>query len=203
MEEIIKSIEPALTLLIPGFIATNIYYYFSDHPKPLQFERIIQALILTSILKLAVSLIEKLAFWIGSHYSLGVWNNDTALATAVALSIFTGLALAYLSNNDFIYRLMRKLGITSKSSYVDNWNFAFRQRTDQAIALQLKDGRRIMGYPHAWADKQADHFLLVKCAWIHCSPPVTIDYSDGFLICASEVAWVEFLVSNQEGSNHD
>jgi len=196
MEEVIGAIGPVLTLLMPGFIAANVFYYFSDHPKPVQFERVVQALILTTFIKLFVSTLAITLQWIGKFYSIGTWGPTVELAWSLFFSLTVGLLLCYCSNNDFIYRRMRRLGMTSRSSYVNNWSFAFRQTPIMPVVLNLKDGRRLMGHPHVWADNQTDHFVLTRCAWIHADQ-INLDYMHSFLIGASEVVWVEFLKTNE------
>ena len=37
----------ALLVLVPGFVAAEIYHSLTSHPKPSQFERVVQALMLT------------------------------------------------------------------------------------------------------------------------------------------------------------
>ena len=39
----------ALFALAPGFVAAGIYYSLTSHPKPSQFERVVQALVLTVV----------------------------------------------------------------------------------------------------------------------------------------------------------
>ena len=54
MNEIASDILPVLQALLSGFVATIIFYWLSDTAKPNQFERVIQALICTGVIKLLV-----------------------------------------------------------------------------------------------------------------------------------------------------
>ena len=54
MDSLTNDIVVILQYLLPGFLAAWIFYGFTSHPKPSQFERVVQALIFTLIIHLAV-----------------------------------------------------------------------------------------------------------------------------------------------------
>ncbi len=39
MDNLYKEVTPLLTFLLPGFLSASIFYGFTSHPKPSQFER--------------------------------------------------------------------------------------------------------------------------------------------------------------------
>nr|WP_314488924.1 DUF6338 family protein [uncultured Pseudomonas sp.] len=194
MEDLFGSAVPVLLLVLPGFLATFIFYWLSDTPKPGQFERIVQALIGTAIIQFFVRYIELAALWIGKWYSFGEWNNEVLSLWSTGLAVLMGLALAYAGNNDFLYKLCRKLNLTHRSSDVSDWNFAHRTLKDRSIVLQLVDGRRLAGYPRSWpADPEKGHYLMQIPTWIvgnAYEPAIGIEF---MLISATNVLWTEFL----------
>lgn len=194
MEDLFGSAVPVLLLVLPGFLATFIFYWLSDTPKPGQFERIIQALIGTAIIQFFVRYIEIAALWIGKWYSIGEWNNEVLSLWSTGLAVLMGLALAYAGNNDVLYSLCRKLNLTHRSSDVSDWNFAHRTLKDRSIVLQFVDGRRLAGYPRSWpADPEKGHYLMQLPTWIvnnAYEPAVGIEF---MLISSTDVLWTEFL----------
>lgn len=184
---------PILQTLLPGFLAMVVFYWLADAKKPGQFEQVIQALICTGLIKILVDCISVFAFWVGRWGVLGVWTETVATAWAVVLAIVFGLALAYFSRHDVLYKFARQVGLTAKAS-VGEWRYAFLRFPDRGVVLNLKDGRRLMGYPLAWpAEPESGHFLMEFPTWVVgdvLEPQHGVTY---LLIASSDVQWVEFL----------
>ena len=60
MPELSKEVVALLTFLMPGFLVAWVFYGLTSHAKPVQFERVIQALIFTLGVK-AVVFVEQIA----------------------------------------------------------------------------------------------------------------------------------------------
>jgi hypothetical protein len=61
---------------------------------------------------------------------------------------------------------LRKRKITNQTSYPSEWYGTFSE-TKSYIILNLKDERRIMGWPAEWPnDPQQGHFVLKQAKWI-------------------------------------
>ncbi|ROR61685.1 UNVERIFIED_ORG: hypothetical protein EDF86_0514 [Pseudomonas psychrophila] len=184
---------PILQALLPGFLAMVVFYLLADAKKPGQFEQVIQALICTGLIKILVDGIAVIAFWIGQRFTLGAWTENVATSWAVGLAIVFGLALAYFSRHDVLYKFARKIGLTAKAS-VGEWRYAFLRFPDRGVVLSLKDGRRLMGYPLAWpAEPESGHFVMEFPTWVVDEELVPQDGVTYLLIANSDVQWVEFL----------
>lgn len=184
---------PILQALLPGFLAMVVFYLLADAKKPGQFEQVIQALICTGLIKILVDGIAVIAFWIGQRFTLGAWSENVATSWAVGLAIVFGLALAYFSRHDVLYKFARKIGLTAKAS-VGEWRYAFLRFPDRGVVLSLKDGRRLMGYPLAWpAEPESGHFVMEFPTWVVDEELVPQDGVTYLLIANSDVQWVEFL----------
>lgn len=184
---------PILQALLPGFLAMVVFYWLADAKKPGQFEQVIQALICTGLIKILVDGIAVVAVWIGQWGALGSWTENVATSWAVAIAIGFGLALAYFSRHDVLYRFARKVGLTVKAS-VGEWRYAFLRFPDRGVVLSLKDGRRLMGYPLAWpAEPESGHFVMEFPTWVIGEELVPQDGVTYLLIANSDVQWVEFL----------
>jgi hypothetical protein len=55
-----------LTFLLPGFVSAAVFYSFTSHPKPSEFERVVQALIFTIFVQALVGVARASALWVGS-----------------------------------------------------------------------------------------------------------------------------------------
>lgn len=184
---------PILQALLPGFLAMVVFYWLADAKKPGQFEQVIQALICTGLIKILVDGIAVIAVRVGQWGTLGVWTENVATSWAVALAIGFGLALAYFSRHDVLYKFARKVGLTAKAS-VGEWRYAFLRFPDRGVVLSLKDGRRLMGYPLAWpAEPESGHFVIEFPTWVVGDDLVPQDGVTYLLIANSDVQWVEFL----------
>ena len=197
MNEIASDILPVLQALLSGFVATIILYWLSDTAKPNQFERVIQALICTGVIKLLVDGLEWLVCFFGRWYSLGQWTDNIGTTWSIVMAVTIGLALAFLTQHDVLYRIARRLGFTSKAS-VGEWRYAFGKYPDRGIVLNMRDGRRLMGYPLAWpAEPVGGHFLMEFPSWLVDDQIMVSHGISHLLIPNSEVQWVEFLESQE------
>ncbi len=207
----VKDVVSLLFQLFPGFVAAWIIYGFSSYSKPSYFERLVEALVLSLLVKI-VTIPERAAFlWIGRHLgTIGVWDEDSALITATVSGIVIGFIGAYLANTDQLYRLARKLNLTTRNTYPSVWHAALRGR-QQYMVLHLKDRRRIYGWPIQWpAEAAADYFELVESYWIPnsgdgyssagtiASEMATRGGVDSILIPARIVQFVEILKSSED-----
>jgi hypothetical protein len=199
MGEIAGTLMPILQALLPGFLAMVVFYWLADAKKPGQFEQVIQALICTGLIKILVDGIAVVAVWMGQWGTLGAWTENVATAWAVVLAIGFGLALAYFSRHDVLYKFARKAGLTAKAS-VGEWRYAFLRFPDRGVVLSLKDGRRLMGYPLAWpAEPESGHFVMEFPTWVVGENLVPQDGVTYLLIANSDVQWVEFLEPQGDG----
>lgn len=194
MDELFGQAVPILRLVLPGFLATFIFYWMSDAPKPSQFERIVQALMGTVAIQFCTECIKYAALWAGKYYEIGSWTGLSTGLCSVVLALFLGLTLAYLGNKDVLYSAGRKVGLTHRSAYRSDWHFAHRTLNDRSVVLQLLDGRRLAGYPRSWpSDTEKGHYLVQFPTWIvdnKFEPATGVSF---MLISVVDVLWTEFL----------
>lgn len=198
MDSVLAEALPVLQAIMPGFVVTFIFYWLSDAPKPGQFERVIQALMSTVVIQVVVEVIRWLALLAGQFHSLGQWTDGVAMGWSVTIAVGSGLLLAKWANNDAIYAICRDLRLTSRSADGE-WRFAHRTQKDRGVTLQLKDGRRLAGYPRAWpTDPTTGHYLIIQPTWIVDGSYEPADRITSMLISVTDVAWTEFLDQPEE-----
>lgn len=114
MEGFASDLITLLQFLLPGFLAAWVFYGLTSHPKPSQFERVVQALIFTLIVKVVVSLLRALLLFAAQRFSLLSWTEGTELVTSALVAVLFGVALAYIANTDRLHAFCRRIGLTGR-----------------------------------------------------------------------------------------
>lgn len=191
--EISKDAVALLAFLLPGFAAAWLFYGLTSHPKPSQFERVIEALIFTFVVQaLLVALkwgLHALSGWI----VIGQWGRDVGLIWSLLLAVFLGVFLAYLTNNDSFHKWLRSKGLTSRTSHPSEW-YCVLSQTVTYVVLHLQDGRRLYGWPKEWPiGPDKGEFYMQEAMWIvEGGTSVDMNELEGVLIQVKDVRWVEF-----------
>ena len=183
-----------VTFLLPGFLAAWIFYGFTSHPKPSQFERIIQALIFTYIVQVLVSPLHWFLGSLGNIIVLRPWDSISEGFASLFLAILLGITLAYFTNKDTFHKQLRKIGFTTRTSHPSEWYNVFSEKVTFVI-LHLKDGRRLHGWPKEWPIEPGEgQFYMMRPKWnLDDGSLLDLPRVDGILISAEDVQWVEFV----------
>jgi len=189
-----------LQTISPGFVTTLIFYWLASVPKPSQFERVVQALICSGLIKLTVKGLMNLFLWIGQWWFISAWTTTVESLWSYVLAVGIGLALARFAFNGKLYKWAREKKLTSRTSeLIQEWDFAFLKYKDQYLVLNFLDGRRLMGYAKSWpSNPLTGHFIIVDPVWLEEDGPRPYDGVTSVLIANSDVLWVEFLGPPEE-----
>lgn len=219
MEGISKEIVGIIYQLLPGFIVAWILYGLTAHLKPSSFERIVQALIFTVLVRTLLIILKLTSLAIGKKYFyIGTWNNDIEFILSIIIAITAGLCITWCVNNDFplflfrddgkdrcnkaftwLHYILSKMKLTDKTLHPSEWFTAFSFEP-RYIVLHLTGERRLYGWPRQYPDDpQNGHFLIQEAAWLlddgSTAPLYTVKQ---ILIPASEVERIEFLKEESE-----
>ena len=193
-EGVPKDVLTVIYALMPGFVAAWIFYGLTAHPQKSPFERTIQALIFTGIVKAVVIPIRELFLWIGSLgvLSFGTWDENGEYVFSFILAIALGLTVSYLANGNLVHSRLELLNITRKTSYPSEW-YSTLYQDKRHVYLHLTGQRRIYGWAVEWPDSPTSgHFVLAEPEWIlddNTRVPLLLTYR--MLIPATEVIMVE------------
>jgi hypothetical protein len=196
------------TFLLPGFITSFLFYSLTSFPKKSEFEAVVIALIYTIIINALVEIPRLVLIAIGNLFAIGEWNQMSKTLWSVIIALVIGLLWSWLYNNDIIHNFLRKRKITNQTSYPSEWYGTFAE-TKRYIVLELKDERRIMGWPVEWPnDPEKGHFVLENAMWLIVdhdgkSGTVPLDTLDKILIAAHNVEMVEFVKDEESVGNQD
>ncbi|MCY4498364.1 MAG: DUF6338 family protein [Rhodospirillaceae bacterium] len=176
-----------LTYLLPGLVAAATFYALTSHPKPGTFERIVQALIFTVLAQI-----------IADQLPLDDRPQSWHIIASVGSAIFLALLATYLSNNDTMHRILRKLRVTKETSLPSEWYSAFARKDPRYVILHLKDRRRIYGWPEEWPGQpDRGHFRIAEPEWLDAENTKEESKEEAsvewILIAAEDVRMVEFL----------
>ena len=180
-----------LTFLLPGFVAAAIFYSLTSHPKPGTFERIVQALIFTTVVQ---AIIVALNIAIDSK-SIGEWGPGPPVLIAIILALLA----TYVSNNDTAHWILRRLRFTRETSYPTEWYSAFSRHHGCYVVLHLNGQRRLYGWPEEWPSRPDEgHFRIAEGEWLTDDDRHPITGVSAILVSAGEVEMVEFLSTSHE-----
>lgn len=195
METLSKDLVLLLNYLLPGFLAAGVFHGLTAHPRPSEFERVVQALMFTVVIQAVLSLSRVVLELVGQIFSLWPWDPRVENASSVMLALVTGGIAAYSMNSDVMHRWLRQRNCTTRTSHPSEWYGAFAQG-ERFVILHLRDNRRIMGWPRRWpASPRTGQFYIMYAIWLEKNGGFAeLKNVDGVLISAEEVRWVEFLL---------
>ena len=194
MPELSKDLIALLGFLAPGFLMAWVFYAFTNFIKPAQFERIVQAVIFTVIVKVIVAIEEFFLVLIGTKwFALGQWSTDVELAAALITAVVLGLIFSVAINRDWLHKLLRRVGGSQRSADLSEWGHIF-STYQQFVVLHLSEDRRIMGWPTVWpSSPESGHFFLTSAAWLGEEADVDLVNDEGIVVSVKDVKFVEFV----------
>ena len=182
-----------LRFLLPELVAAWIFYGLTSYPKQSEFERIIQALIFTTIIQgCSVITIGMLAsFKHGSEMLSKVTGTQDVVALGIA--VVFGIIAATAANNDKLHSLLRMLKITKETSFPSEW-FGVFSRDPTYVVLHMTGERRIYGWPEEWpSDPSNGYFSISQAEWLTENGNIPLNNVRNILIPAGDVMHVEFM----------
>jgi len=196
-----------MLLLLPGFSCAYLVQHLTVRPKQTELDKVIEALLLSFFLYLAVS-----PFF---GYSLPAsWQkrieggverstlqfNWPYLAALAGLVLAVGILYSANLNHDWLLRLLRKWGITQRTARNSIWNDAFHDIPGSFVLVQLSGARSVIGYLRYYSDEQEDASLFLEdAAWItdEAGTQAPIDGPGILLTKQSGIESVSFLNSGK------
>ena len=180
-----------LTFLLPGFVATAIFHSLTAHPKPNEFDRIVQALIFTTVVQAIVKGVPLVGSLAGVELS---WTGESEIVVAVLVAVAVAVVAVYASNHDTLLRLFRWIGLTRETSYPSEWYSAFARNPDCYVVLHLKGERRLYGWPEEWPSRpDQGHFRIAEAEWLTEGERLPLTGVSVILVPGEDVEMVEFL----------
>jgi hypothetical protein len=183
-----------LTYLLPGFITAALFHILTPAPRPIPFERVVQALIFTILVQVCILVVKEVLLGLGSRVaSVGVWTDDVRLVWSVLLAVGLGLLIAWAANTDKILCLLRTVGITRQTSFESEWYGALSQNRGY-IVLHLDGKRRLYGWADEWPNRSDEgHFVIAQAEWLDDDKRIELTGVNRILIRAKDVEMVELM----------
>jgi len=168
MEIFTESFLSLFFQLVPGFIASWVFYGLTPIEKPDQLDRVVNALIYSVLIKIFIFILSSLLWFIGDKWiSFGLWTENVELIYSVVIAFSFGILLSHATNHDTVHRFLRFLRITLADSYPSQWYEEMINNDESLILLSLLDGRRIYGYAIEKAESPKNgHFVLSPYIWL-------------------------------------
>lgn len=196
MAEVSRDAVVVLQYLLPGFLAAWIFYGLTSHTKPPQFERVVQALILTFLIHALLPIARWGLELVGAAIPIRPWDTIAEGFTLLVLAVLTGVVLAYCTNKDSVHKWLRQRGFTTRTSHPSEWVGVFSNKVT-FVVLHMTDERRLYGWPKEWPiEPDKGHFFMMEPSWIkEDGSLLDVTGVEGLLVSAKDVKWVEFVHS--------
>lgn len=194
MPELSKDVVALLQYLLPGFLVAWVFYGVTSHQKPAQAERIIQALIFTLVVRVCLMGERWILEGIGQKYPIRAWDSDSELLASLCSAIVLGFVIAFVVERDILHGFLRYCRISKRSSHPSEWYGTLAGHAQYAV-FQLKDERRLYGWPERWpSDPEKGHFFVIHPSWLTDDGGQTeLASIGGLLIDVRDVKWIEFI----------
>lgn len=189
-----QTIIDVLTFLLPGFVTAQLLYTLTPAPRPVPFERTVQALIFTVVVRAALSGVEVSMLELGARFgSIGVWSAQAKITWSLGIASLLGIVFAWVDNTDRFHGLLRKVGITHQTSLSSEWYGALSQARGY-IVLHLVGQRRLYGWPEEWPNlPDRGHFVIGEAEWLIDEQRLPLAGVERILIRAQDVEMVELM----------
>lgn len=185
-----SEVVAVIIFLLPGFVAAGIFYSLTSHPKPGDFDKVVQALVFTMVGRAIAQGVEFAASMFGESAWVARWD----FVVSVGIAAIIGFFAAWIANTDWVYAIMREMGVTKETSHPSEWYSAFVSNEDRYVVLHLKGQRRIYGWTTEWPSRSdRGHFRITDGEWLVENPSATKMGVVEVVIQASDVEMVEFV----------
>ena len=180
-----------LVFLLPGLVASAMFYSLTAQPKPNEFGQVVQALIFT--------ILSQAAAWVVYLTIQAVWPEfigpeGWGFVFPVLVAAAIALVAVYCSNHDTVHRLLRYAKATRETSYPSEWYSAFAENDDCYVVLYFHDGRRLYGWPQEWPGRpDQGHFVMAEGEWLPYDSDDPVPAGEILLISQKDIAMVEFV----------
>ncbi|MDR3450000.1 MAG: DUF6338 family protein [Alphaproteobacteria bacterium] len=168
IEDILKEDNGSVLLflyLLPGFLGSLIYDYLVEREKPSNFERIIDALVLTFVSVLIVLMIFKTgSFSKDAASDIVHFIGNGGILYVVLCAVSLSIIFAILNNHDVIYFCLNKVGLTYKNGGWDVWQDTFYKHRKYWVSVRYKDGRCLIGWPKFYSPTGKPRELFIADA---------------------------------------
>lgn len=192
--------------LLPGFIAAWLFYGLTAHPRLSPFERTVQALVFTGIVRVIVLAFQEVILLLGNVFCIGTWTDNVFFIVSILWAVIIGACFSLFANKDWCHRWLRQSkwfgrfgGVTRRTSYPSEWFSVFDQEP-RHVVLHLSGNRRLHGWPFAWPDHpDSGHFVMMEPKWLlDDGTDIPLDTVQKMLVPAEDVEMVEFLKRDLE-----
>ena len=196
-----------LTYLLPGFVATVIFYSLTSHPKPSNLMLLVHALIFTTLIgAINLGIILVFAETYGSMDQAGRSTWDSFIPVCVGIGL--ALLIVTLVNHDVFHSVFRWANISRESSFPSEWYSSFAKHYEDCfVVLHLVDGRRFYGWSEEWpSDPKHGHFRITQGEWLvdewsaKNKEVETTSVVYAMLVPVAHVEMVEFVKATAEAS---
>lgn len=205
--QITPEIAIYVLLLLPGLLGHAVFCAFTYTAKPSWSGRTVVAVILSIVAYLSLVLLREcsLFWWLPDPHALltsadqglhGILSAQTILCVfaACVLAFVYSLALVRLQNRQALHRFAAKLGLTTKSGYVSEWDAVMIERArDRWVLVAMKDGSMFQGWLRSHDVSSSDRCIVLSNVREYTRDNGNFLWADNDLFVVNGLSDVRFL----------
>jgi hypothetical protein len=193
-------------LLLPGFLCVRLVQALCVRSKQTELDKIVEALLYSFLIYVtyalffhSIPLALRVEHW-GSADRYFIETDTKSLVLLAVFSIAWALLVAFLSNNDTAFSLLRKVSITQRTSRTSLWSDVFHTLGGY-VQVELADGRSVLGWLKYYSDGPDEPSLFLEdAAWVNAGgEPVQIPGPGIMLTKDSGIRNIHFLRQEDSG----
>lgn len=197
-----------LMILLPGFAAAYIVQMFAVRGAQTDFDKVIEASLYSVLIYGIFSLITRgeLPFDLiapaGPSAEPSIHWHPLRLLGLFGLMILVSIAAVVYINKDG-NALLRKFGVTTRTTRRSVWNDIFEgeTKTDQVVQIELEGNRSLIGVLSYWSDSADDGSIYVEQAkWVpQTGEPIPVSGPGVLLTKEAKIKSISLLDDLQPG----
>ncbi|MDP8238206.1 MAG: DUF6338 family protein [Candidatus Hatepunaea meridiana] len=196
-----------LLVLLPGFISLLIDRGFVYRPGDTVFDKLIRATFYTFIIHIVYTMIMR-------EFTPWDFNTDKSKLTIeftnrlgvillFGIAVLLGCIVGWLKTNDIYMRLARRCKLTNLTARSSIWQDVFIDKRRSYVVINLKDGRRINGWPEYYSNQfvKGPVIFLSNAKWIFKEDEKEGEIeipNPGILINSDEIQFIQFYKPKEE-----
>jgi len=156
------------TTLLPGFLARAIVGALTAKKQIGDLASIVESFLFSILVYIGLflikpDLIHSLLFSLHFYHPNRVINTvPPVLYYSFGAALIIGLTWSFLVNYDIIFKILRKLKLTTSTARESVWMDIFHDMKDCSVIVTLGDDRRIFGYPHYFSSDQEENCIFLS-----------------------------------------
>lgn len=193
-----------IVLFMPGLLTASMVNRFTVHKEWSNFDLIVRSLLFGVACYLLLYLLDSTPCFHGIC-DANIWNlfvksdglpSSQVFAIACGFSIPVAFGYSFVVRRKWVYKIAKKLGITSKSGEIDVWNFFLNVDEIQWVIVRFKDRPIVYeGSLSSFSEDGTTRELVLGDVRVHPTGDVGTFYELDFVYLSGEATTISIEIA--------